>query len=228
MDLKSLDRVDDSPPQTVIQCDFDGTVTLEDASFIMLDTFARGDWRKINREYEAGRITVGRFNEDAFALVKATRKALLASIKDKVRIRPGFVDFAAYCRSRQLRLVIVSNGLDFYIKAIMKNLGLTETEIHAARTVFHGDSLSVRYVGPDGRTLDDAFKEAYVTRYLNQSYRVVYVGNGTSDFPPARRCHHIFATGTLLKKCDEAGLTRTAFDDFFEVTRALEALVSRQ
>jgi 2-hydroxy-3-keto-5-methylthiopentenyl-1-phosphate phosphatase len=207
-----------------VQCDFDGTVTMEDASFVMLDTFARGDWRKINREYEAGRITVGRFNEDAFALVRATRQMLLDSIRDKVRLRPGFLEFAAACRRGGFHLVIVSNGLDFYINEILGQVGLPDIEVHAARTVFHDDRLTVQYFGPDGRPLDDAFKEAHVTQYLSQNRRVVYIGNGASDFPPARRCHYIFATGTLLKRCDEAGVARTAFEDFYEVTAALDSL----
>ncbi len=224
MNLNSYRHANTAPAGTVVQCDFDGTVTMEDASFVMLDTFARGDWRELNREYEAGRITVGRFNEDAFALVKATKRALLGSIKGKVSIRPGFQEFAACCRRRGFRLVIVSNGLDFYIEEILQNVGLPEIEVHAAHTVFHGGRLTVQYVGPDGSVLDDAFKEAYVTQHLNENYRVVYVGNGSSDFLPARKCHYIFATGTLLKRCDEARVERTAFDDFYEVTRALDSL----
>jgi 2-hydroxy-3-keto-5-methylthiopentenyl-1-phosphate phosphatase len=207
-----------------VQCDFDGTVTMEDASFVMLDVFARGDWRAINHEYEAGRITVGRFNEDAFALVRATREMLLDSIRSRVRLRPGFPEFTADLQRRGFHLAIVSNGLDFYIQEILKGAGLPGIEVHAARTTFQGDRLTVQYLGPDGRPLDDAFKEAYVTLYLSQYRRVVYVGNGSSDFAPARRCHHVFATGTLLSRCDEAGLARTAFNDFHEVTRALDSM----
>jgi 2-hydroxy-3-keto-5-methylthiopentenyl-1-phosphate phosphatase len=208
-----------------VQCDFDGTVTMEDVSFMMLDRFACGDWRKINDEYAAGRISVGRFNEDAFALVRATREMLLAATTDEVHLRPGFSEFAANCRRRGFRLSVVSNGLDFYVKEILAKAGLPDAEVHAARTVFQGDRLSVQYVGPDGRVLDDAFKEAYTELYLSQNYRVVYIGNGSSDFPPARKCHYIFATGSLLKRCDEAGVPRMAFDDFYEVTRALDAMV---
>jgi len=39
--------------KTLIQCDFDGTITEEDVSFILLDTFARGDWRRLLKEYKA-------------------------------------------------------------------------------------------------------------------------------------------------------------------------------
>jgi 2-hydroxy-3-keto-5-methylthiopentenyl-1-phosphate phosphatase len=207
----------------LVQCDFDGTVTVEDASFIMLDAFAGGKWREINAEYEAGRITVGRFNSEAFSLVKATRQSLLKSIEGKVHIRPGFEDFAAYCRGNGLRLVIVSNGLDFYIDEILKSIGLPDLEFHGSRTEFEDLSVSVTYVGPDGTELDDSFKEAYVKRFHDEGYRVVYVGNGSSDFRPARESDYVFATGTLLKACRKASLGCSAFDDFRDVVRELDA-----
>jgi 2-hydroxy-3-keto-5-methylthiopentenyl-1-phosphate phosphatase len=212
-----------SPAKIMVQCDFDGTVTLEDASFIMLDAFAGGEWRKINAQYEAGRITVGRFNSEAFSLVKATRQELLNSIEGKVHIRPGFEDFAAYCRASGLRLVIVSNGLDFYIEEILKGIGLPDVEFHASRAEFRDIGVSVTYVGPDGNALDDSFKEAYVARFHDLGYRVVYVGNGSSDFKPARESDYIFATGTLLKVCRKASLGCSPFDDFRDVVRELDA-----
>ena len=197
---------------------------MEDASFIMLDTFARGDWRTINRDYESGKITVGRFNSDAFALVAATRQQLLESIKGKVHIRPGFEEFADYCRRKGFRLVIVSNGLDFYIREILRGIGLEEVETHAALTTFAGDRMSVSYVGPDGTPLDDAFKEAHVKRFREQGYRVFYVGNGSSDFKPAMRSDLVFATGTLLEGCRGAGMNCAPFEDFHDVIRKLDSM----
>ncbi len=206
----------------LVQCDFDGTVTIEDASFIMLDAFAGGEWRKINAEYEAGKITVGRFNSEAFSLVKATRHDLLKTIEGKVHIRAGFEDFAAYCRGNGIRLVIVSNGLDFYIEEILKGIGLPDLEFYASRAEFDDLSVNVTYVGPDGTELDDSFKEAYVKRFHDEGYRIVYVGNGSSDFRPAQESDYVFATGTLLRACRRASLGCSPFDDFRDVVRELD------
>jgi 2-hydroxy-3-keto-5-methylthiopentenyl-1-phosphate phosphatase len=74
----------------LIQCDFDGTITTEDVSFMLLDAFAKGDWRAINDEYAAGKITVGEFNERAFALIKAGKREMLDYLKGKVIVRSGF------------------------------------------------------------------------------------------------------------------------------------------
>ena len=220
--------------KTLVQCDFDGTITEEDASFFLLDAFAQGDWRRLLREYKEHRITVGEFNTRAFAMVKADRPALLEAIKgetspsraqaSRVRMRAGFQELATRCSRKGFRLVIVSNGLDFYIEAILKDIGLENIEMHAAETQFHPQGMRVRYVGPDGKELDSGLKEAYIKLFLNQGYRVIYVGNGDSDVVPAKYAHHIFATGELLTYCKENNLECQPFDDLTDVVRALELL----
>ena len=208
--------------KTLVQCDFDGTVTEEDASFVMLDAFADGDWRQLFEQYHEGKISVGRFNMEAFATVKADRQSLLRLIKDTVKVRPGFHELVACCRSRGFRFVIVSNGLEFYINKILGDIGLADIEVFAARTEFHQEGLEVQYAGPDGRRLDEEFKGTYLNSFLAEGYRVVYLGNGDSDLSPARRCHHVFATGTLLERCQQIKLDCTPFTDFHEVVRVLE------
>ena len=212
--------------KTLVQCDFDGTITEKDVSFALLDAFADGDWRQLLREYEEGRISVGSFNTKAFAMVKADRESLLRIIRDshRVKVRPGLREVVACCRRRGFRFVVVSNGLDFYIHEILEGIGLADIEVFAARTRFRSKGLAVQYIGPDGSPLDNNFKEAYVNLFLADGYRLVYVGNGTSDILPARQCHYVLATGALLAHCEPTKLNCTPFTDFSEVVRVLERL----
>jgi len=210
--------------KTVVQCDFDGTITEEDVSFLLLDAFADGDWRRLLEEYRDGRISVGVFNTRAFAMVKADRQTLVEFMKGKVKIRAGFQELITYCQRNGFQFVIVSNGLDFYIETILKDLGVENIEVLAARTQFHSEGLEVEYIGPDGSRLKDGFKEAYIRSFLRKGCRIVYVGNGISDFSPAKQAHHVFATGDLLAYCKEANLNCTSFVDLNDVVRGLELL----
>ena len=137
-------------------------------------------------------------------------------------MRPGFKDLVAYCRRQGHRLVIVSNGLDFYIKAILEDIGERDIEVFAARTRFHPDGIKVQYIGPDGRYLDSNFKKAYTDFFLREGYRITYIGNGMSDILPASQCHRIFATGDMLVRCRKLGLKCIPFAGFGEVIRGLE------
>jgi len=210
--------------KTVVQCDFDGTVTEEDVSFMLLDACARGNWRQILKQYQDGKITVGRFNTEAFAMVKASKERLLEIAKSKVKIRPGFHKFVEACRVKGFRLVIVSNGLDCYIEEILKDIGIKGVEVFAAQTEFKPDGLEVQYTGPDGVHLDAGFKDAYVDFFLKKGYRIIYIGNGTSDILPAKQSHYIFATGDLLSKCKKTKVNCIPFTDFNEIVRALESM----
>ncbi len=210
--------------KTLVQCDFDGTVTEEDTSFFLLDAFAQGDWRRLLREYKEHRISVGEFNTKAFAMVKADEPTLLEALKGKVEVRAGFHELVNYCLKKGFRLVIVSNGLDFYIKAVLKNLGLENIEVHAAQASFHPQGMEVQYVGPDGKRLGDGVKEAYTKSFRKLGYRVIYMGNGDSDVAPAKYAHHVFATGELLAYCRENNLNYKPFENFIDVVSDIDLM----
>jgi 2-hydroxy-3-keto-5-methylthiopentenyl-1-phosphate phosphatase len=209
---------------TVVQCDFDGTVTTEDMGFFLLDTFASQEWRDWLELYRRDQITVGEFNSRAFATVRASQDEMIEATLGQVKLRKGFTELVGYCRQKDFRLAIVSNGLDFYIASILENAGLGDVEAHAARTWFRPGGLEVKYIGPDGVPLDSDFKAAYTRLFLKEGYRVVYVGNGPSDIIPASLCQHIFARDGLLEYCQEKRLPCQPFEDFHDVIRELAAL----
>ncbi|GAI40217.1 unnamed protein product, partial [marine sediment metagenome] len=181
--------------KTLVQCDFDGTITEEDMGFLLLDSFASEGWRQLLTEYREGRMSVGYFNTKAFATVKADKQTLLKFVRSKVKIRAGFHELLAYCRRKGFRFVIVSNGLVFYIEAILRDIGIDNIEVLAAQTKFTPEGVEAKYIGPEGNQIQDGFKEAYITSFLRKGYRVVYIGNGISDTSPAKQAYHTFATG---------------------------------
>ena len=212
--------------ETAVQCDFDGTITEEDVSFLLLDAFADGNWRQIWKDYAAGEIPVGAFNTRAFAMVKADKQTLIDFVlmSDRVRIRPGFHELLGYCSRKGFKFVIVSNGLGFYIEVILENMGIKGVEVFAAQSRFSPEGMKVKYIGPDGSQMEAGFKEAHTELLKRRGYSVVYVGNGSSDIYPAKRASHVFATGDLLRRCREEKLECTPFNDFKDVVRGLETL----
>jgi len=210
--------------KTLVQCDFDGTITEEDVSFLLLDAFTGQNWKQLFREYQEGKISVGHFNSKAFSMVKADRESLLEVVRREVKVRPGFHELVACCRRKGFRFVVVSNGLDFYIDEILRNIRMADLKVFAAQTRFSPDGLKVQYIGPDGSYLDSDFKVAYINSFLDEGYRIIYIGNGSSDVPPARKSHYVFATGALLECCEEINLGCIPFTGLNEVVRVLESL----
>jgi len=208
----------------LVQCDFDGTITVKDLSFVILDAFARNNWKQLFNDYQEGKITLGQFNTEAFSTVKADKESLLALVRKETVLRPGFPELIDYCRRKHFRFVIVSNGLHFYIEDLLTNLGFLDIEIYATQTDFCREGLKVQYIGPDGQYLDKDFKLAFTDSFLNQDYRIIYIGDGSSDLLPAKKAQFIFATGTLLEHCQAIDLSCTPFDDFNQIVSFLESL----
>lgn len=210
--------------KTLIQCDFDGTLTPEDVSFLILDAFGNPEWRQALKDYKDGKLTVAGFNRRAFATVKVGEEALTQFVREKARVRPRFRELLDYCRDRGLKLVVVSNGLDFYIRSVLAGCGAGDIEFHAASTRFGGDGIESDYTGPCGEPIEDGFKEAYLRSFREQGYRVIYVGNGFSDIPPARQADYIFAIDDLLAACRRLNLRHTPFRDLGDIVQGLEQI----
>ena len=141
-----------------------------------------------------------------------------------MQVRPGFQDLVEYCRRNDIEFRVVSNGLKFYIRAILKSIGMDSLDVFAAESEFSPTGMRVWFSGPDGNELKACFKEAYTRYFLGQGYRVAYIGDGASDCLPARETQYIFARDALLDYCREQKLQCTPFEDFYAVLRKLEGI----
>jgi 2-hydroxy-3-keto-5-methylthiopentenyl-1-phosphate phosphatase len=207
----------------LIQCDFDGTILEEDISFMILEKYAHGDWHIFNEQYNAGKINVAEFNKKAFGLVKATYEEQMEFIKGKDKLRPGFRELIELCKTQGIKFVVVSNGFDFYIEYIFNQLGLTDIEYHAAKVRFNNSRMHIYYINYDGRLLQSGFKDSYADKYIVEGYDIIYIGDGTSDLAPAKKCRTVFACKSLEDHCRQAGLPYMPFNDFYDIISYLKS-----
>jgi 2-hydroxy-3-keto-5-methylthiopentenyl-1-phosphate phosphatase len=210
--------------KTLLQCDFDGTISEGDVSFLILEKYAEGDWRSILRDYQEGKIPVGDFNNRAFALVKKDRETIEKLVHEEGRLRPGLHELVGYCKEQDITMTVVSNGLDFYIKALLGHNGYGHLDIIAARTVFTPDGMDARYFDRHGQELLHEFKACYTRQFIDQGFRVFYAGNGPSDVPASRLAQHTFATESLLDYYRREKLPHTPFTDLHDIVAGLKEL----
>jgi len=158
-------------------------------------------------------------------VIEADKSELLDYVRRRdVSLRPGFTELLAGCRRRGIEFIIVSNGWDFYIDYIMKNLNLSEVPVRASVTSFDHGQRTARYLGPDGKELQVGFKEAYSRLFLDRGYRVIYVGNGISDAPAACLAHHVFAVDDLKDYFESRNYACYPFQDMHDIERKLDHL----
>ena len=208
----------------IIQCDFDGTVTMNNLSVLLRERFASSGWQDIESDYLGGRLTVEESNRQQYALVRESRRTLKEFARQNVVFRPGFLQFVEHCRAAGMGFAIVSSGLDFYIEAALKSIGAPELELHCARTSFGEDGILVTYLDPQGNVIDDGFKKRYLTWFKGRNEPVVYIGDGLSDFEAASAADHVFALDHLHRLLGSAGMPHYTFADFSHIWHEMRQL----
>lgn len=208
----------------IVQCDFDGTITINNLSLLLKERFAIGDWQKIESDYLRGQLTVEVSNMRQYTLIKEPRGELQEFVRQNVEVRPGFVEFAEHCREDEVGLVIVSSGLDFYIEAALDKIGTLDLELHCARTVFGEKGIIVSYLDPGGSIVEEGFKKKWLSWLKRQSDLITYIGDGLSDLEAACAADRVFATGHLHELLDAASITHHTFSDFHDILRQMRYL----
>ena len=208
----------------LVQCDFDDTISVGNVSTALRHAFARDDWRSMEKEYSAGKYSVEESNIRQFALVGANREEIAEFVATQVVVRDGFKEFVDHCRDAGIRLVVVSSGLDLYIKPTMRRLGLPDLQVFSATARFTASGIEVEYSDPSGRELTRGFKESFLRRFKSSGHTVVYVGDGLSDVVPAGEAHFVIARAYLERHLRETGRHCYGFETFADVWRHVEEI----
>src|SRR5438309_9814747 len=101
-----------SGPGAVVVLDFDGTITLRDASDAILDAFADPAWLQIESAWLSGQIGSQECLAAQMALVTATRNEV-DLLLDGIGVDPGFAMLLDACAAHALPVHIVSDGFDY-------------------------------------------------------------------------------------------------------------------
>ena len=208
----------------IIQCDFDGTIIRNNLSVLLRETFAQGDWQKIDSDYLLGHLTVEQSNKLQFAFIKEPKEKLQEFVRQHIELRPGFLEFVGYCRKHAIPIVIVSSGLDFYIKPVLAQISMPDLELHCGKTFFGKDGIIVSYYDPEGNIIKKGFKGKHLSSLKRRCNKVVYIGDGLSDLESACQADYVFATGHLSKLLSLKSVLYYPFSNFQDVLHRVKLL----
>ncbi len=214
-------------PRMLILCDFDGTVSTVDMGNEILNRFTDKGWEEIDRAYCAGEIGSRVAYTQVASLFTGSRAEMLEFVSSREKIDAHFLEFYRFCRSRGMDLKIVSDGLDFYIDAILKKNNIEDIEFFSNVTIFRDDDkLSIEFP----RMNDECekcgtCKKGVLRDYRSKYDRVIYVGNGYSDVCPARDADLVFAKEVLYEKCREDGTPCVHYENFGDIMNYLNEAV---
>ena len=202
--------------------DFDGTVAVIDTVDALLSLHAEDAWLEIETAWIAGKIGSREAMAAQVALLKLDATELNTFI-DSVVLDPGFSAFVELCRTSQLPVTVVSDGIDHVVTRVLArhNVPFTVRANHLVQTGGERWALSFPF-SADGCLSGNCKCKAPTAP---DSYRIL-IGDGRSDFCAAGTVDLCLAKGKLIDHCRSEGIPHVAFRDFHDVTRILSDLVS--
>lgn len=208
--------------------DFDGTVTTRDVGdgifsrFLRKDLVEQGWHERIIAEWKAGRLSsqVCLLQECENTVV--TEDELREEL-EKYEITPGFVKTAEYCRKMGIPMMILSDGMDYYIKYLLNKYNLCYIPFRSNHMRFNGTSLIMEFPFMDkGCGRCGNCKRWHMDKARMDGECIVYVGDGYSDRYAIKSADVIFARHDLAEYCRKNDIKYMSFENFFVILDYLE------
>jgi 2-hydroxy-3-keto-5-methylthiopentenyl-1-phosphate phosphatase len=196
-----------------IVVDWDGTATEADGLHLVLLEF--GDV-PVYEEHEArlGRdLSLHEVIAGEFRTVRAPLADVVVWVRENVRLRAGFTEFA-----RRHRPLVVSSGFHELIQPVLDRDGL-ELPILANRLDPRPDGWRVLFRDEAACSVcGEPCKRSAVASLDG----FVFVGDGFSDRCVAEAASRVFAREGLASYLDERDVDFERFDDFYDVEAAID------
>ncbi|MDQ0455746.1 MtnX-like HAD-IB family phosphatase [Rhizobium paknamense] len=210
-------------------CDFDGTISTEDVTDLVLDRFALPQWHEVEARWEQGEINSRDCMKAQVRLIRATLDDL-SDFLDGIAIDREFKAFKQFCDRKGISVTVVSDGVDYFIRRILANHGILDVEIIANRMI--------RTVEGDNERFDLAFPHAAEgcmpasgvckCRVIGAHHGPhIYVGDGRSDFCVSHNAELVFAKAKLVAYCEENRIPFIPYSGFADVLSAVDGLIRK-
>lgn len=211
--------------KALVISDFDGTICAVDVGNEVLSRFSQKSWDDIDREVVKKSLGSREAYRKIAPLITVNPDCLREYVLKRSRIDPYFTGFYRLAKKKGVDVKIVSDGLDFYIRAIMEKNRLGEIEFFSNAVLF-GQNDSLTFGFPQANELCGrcgTCKNKILNDHRLMYEKIIYIGDGHSDICPSRCADLVFAKDVLLRTCEEEGTKNyRPFHDFGEITKYLK------
>lgn len=211
-----------------IFCDFDGTISTKDIGYDFFDRFGSQD--PLHGDLVEKRIGIREYWR---SVVKTLREPLTTDALDAyletVPIDPSAVALFRYAEEEGIPITVLSDGLSVYVERYLALHGITGVPVICNSAHINEEGgLDVAFpYAADGCDCPSAVcKRNVVLTSSRPDERLIYIGDGLSDFCPVSCADVIFAKGSLAAHCNANGLPHHSWKGLFEVLRELKKLMA--
>ncbi|MFY4776799.1 2-hydroxy-3-keto-5-methylthiopentenyl-1-phosphate phosphatase [Metabacillus sp. RGM 3146] len=209
----------------VLFCDFDGTITENDNIIQIMKHFQPTGWENIKNTVLSREVSVREGVGKIFSLLSSSEKnSIIEFVLSTASIREGFKEFVHYAKENGFPLYIVSGGIDFFVKPILKGI-IQEDLIYCNSASFEGETIEILWPHScDSNCQNDCgcCKPSIIRQLTEKNNEIIVIGDSVTDLEAAKLSDFVIARDYLLDNCRELSLRHESFTDFFDVMDILE------
>ena len=204
-------------PVRSVLVDFDGTACLHDVAEDLMDRFGEPNWRDYDVAWANGEMDTPAAIRAQIAPFTAPETELIHYALEHCPMDPTFAPFVAWCRSNDLQVAIVSDGLGLYVRPLLEAAGVEDLD------VITNDYASGAMAFPNGHPECGWCGTCKMLAVQRAAGPVAFVGEGHSDRYGALYADLVFAKDALVGLCEADGIPYVPYRHFDDVRRALES-----
>jgi len=199
--------------------DFDITISKKDSTDALLETH-NPEYKKIIREqYRNGDITMREFVIFGLESLNITRQEYIETLDKNVTIDESFKDFV----ESGAEFKIVSAGTKLNIQGTLWKYGikLNDDKIISNDISFDGNRIKITNPFLDKEMYYGVDKKEAVENFQRQGYKVIFVGDGPSDYRAVEVADFSFIRKNTraVNFCLEKKIDFLEFDNFNEILK---------
>lgn len=211
----------------LIICDFVGTITKEDTVVAIMKKFAPPEWKRLKEKMLSEKISVKEGLEQMFSLLLSYKVYdVIEYVLSTAEIREGFQALVEYTKRNKLPLYVVSSGMDFFVKPLLKPL-IPEDHIFCNNADFSGDFINIEWLHECDEHCDQhcgLCKASIIRKIASNDHYVIVIGDSITDLESAKLADIVIARDFLFEKCRQLGLNHRSFDTFYDVIHHLKQM----
>jgi len=204
-----------------IFCDFDGTIVEEEIFVALLRRFAPVESARTLPEIYALRVSL---RDGLRRILETIPSAAWPEMEDFVvrsaHIRAGFAEFAEASRAAGWSLLVVTGGFQAMAELVLAPFRSAISAVHGLEVERSGPFLHP--YSPWESADELVSKPAVYAHYAPE--QAICIGDSVTDLALARQCPRVFARDRLAEYLQREQRPWQAFETFFDILPALEAV----
>jgi len=215
------------PDSWIILCDFDGTISLRDVTDRLLENFGKPGCETLENAWEAGHIGSRECMRGQIALLDASR-ADMDNCLDSVEIDPDFSAFVDLAAARGIAVRVISDGLDYAIHRILARYGIDTLPVaanHLEQVSERSWQLRFPHARSSCKQASGNCKCAQMQQPHVRRARIIFVGDGSSDFCASHVADVVLAKDRLIDYCAAQGIEYLPIHNFADALQLLPGIL---